>query len=199
MTNFIKEILSAQNAKCEKSIYDLLDKITTKYVNKISNIASQICTEKGKKTLNVEHVIEALRHMNFEDHIKKLSSELDLSSCSNEDKVKEIFEDSQEMKDLINQQKKKAKKRKRNIEFTEEMANEQLILFAKAKMDHDFKAFNNQEIPNNFDGDNNRTNGDNNFNGSGHINTLSASEGNLMKKYGGDLFASENKNEEDFD
>ena len=58
--------------------------------------------------------------MNFEDHIKKLSSELDLSSCNNEDKAKEIFEDAQEMKDLINQQKKKAKKRKRNIEFTEE-------------------------------------------------------------------------------
>ena len=196
MTNFIKEILSAQNAKCEKSIYDLLDKITTKYVNKISNIASQICTEKGKKTLNVEHVIEALRQMNFEDHIKKLSSELDLSSCSNEDKVKEIFEDSQEMKDLINQQKKKAKKRKRNIEFTEEMANEQLILFAKAKLDHDFKTFNNQEIPNNFDVDNN---GNNNFNCSGDTNSILASRKNLMEKYGGDLFASDNKNEEDFD
>ncbi len=168
-------------------------------MNKISNIASQICTEKGKKTLNVEHVIEALRHMNFEDHIKKLSSELDLSSCNNEDKVKEIFEDAQEMKDLINQQKKKTKKRKRNIEFTEEMANEQLILFAKAKMDHDFKAFNpNQPMPNNFDGGNNINNG-NILNAAGDTNILYANRKSIMEKFGGDLFTSENKNEEDFD
>jgi len=144
-------------------------------------------------------VIQALKVMNFDSHIKKLTSELDLSSLQNEDKSKEIIEDAQEMKDLINQQKKKNKKKKKHFEFTEEMANEQLILFAKAKMDHDFKAFNNQEIPNNFDGDNNRTNGNNNFNGSGDTNSLLASKQNLMEKYGGDLFTSENKNEEDFD
>ena len=155
-------------------------------MNKISNIASQICTEKGKKTLNVEHVIEALRQMNFEDHIKKLSSELDLSACNNEDKVKEIFEDAQEMKDLINQQKKKTKKRKRNIEFTEEMANEQLILFAKAKMDHDFKV------------------GGNNTNGNNPDNTVNSNIHAMdtkivLEKFGEDLFTSDNKNEEDFD
>jgi hypothetical protein len=72
--------------------------------------------------------------MNFENHIKKLTSELDLSACQNEEKGKEIIEDAQEMKDLINQQKKKNKKKKRPIEFTEEMANEQLNLFASANI-----------------------------------------------------------------
>ena len=79
-------------------------------------------------------MIQALKTMNFENHIKKLTSELDLSACQNEEKSKEIIEDAQEMKDLINQQKKKNKKKKRPIEFTEEMANEQLNLFAKANM-----------------------------------------------------------------
>ena len=105
-----------------------------RYVNQISTIASHICTEKGKKTLNVDHVIQALKTMNFENHIKKLTSELDLSACQNEEKSKEIIEDAQEMKDLINQQKKKNKKKKKPVEFTEEMANEQLNLFAKANM-----------------------------------------------------------------
>jgi hypothetical protein len=103
-------------------------------VNHISTIASQVCTEKGKKTLNVDHVIQALKLMNFENHIKKLTSELDLTACQNEEKGKEIIEDAQEMKDLINQQKKKNKKKKRPIEFTEEMANEQLNLFASANI-----------------------------------------------------------------
>jgi hypothetical protein len=127
--------------------------------------------------------------MNFEDHIKKLSSELDLSACNNEDKVKEIFEDAHEMKDLINQQKKKTKKRKRNIEFTEEMANEQLVLFAKAKMDHDYKSTPNM-------------NGitKNNFDSSGGSISGIIERKNGLEKFGEDLFRSDNnKNEEDFD
>ena len=69
--------------------------------------------------------------MNFDSHIKKLTSELDLE---NEEKGKEIIEDAQEMKELINQQKKINKKKKRPIEFTEEMVDEQMKLFASANM-----------------------------------------------------------------
>jgi hypothetical protein len=134
----------------------------------------------------VEHVIEALRSMKFEDHIKKLSSELDLSAINNEDKVKEIFEDAQEMKDLINQQKKKTKKRKRNIEFTEEMANEQLILFAKAKMDHEFKVSTNHPNGNNLE---------NHFGSNSNVMHKKI----ISEKFGDDLFSSDHKNEEDFD
>jgi hypothetical protein len=83
----------------------------------------------------VDHVIQALKTMNFDSHIKKLTSELNLSGYQNEEK-KEIIEDAQEMKDLINQQKKKNKKRKRHIEFTEEMMNQQMSLFNQAKIDN---------------------------------------------------------------
>ena len=69
--------------------------------------------------------------LGFDSHIKKLTSELDLE---NDDKGKELIEDAEEMKELINQQKKVSKKKKRAIEFTEEMANEQMKLFANANM-----------------------------------------------------------------
>ncbi len=182
LANFIKEILTEQNMKSEKSIYDLLDKITTKYVNHVSNIASEICTEKGKKTLNVDHVIQALKKMNFDNHIKKLTSELDLSALQNEDK-KEMIEDAQEMKDLINQQKKKSRKRKRQIEFTEEMANEQMTLFAKAKMDNlqSLMSQNSQELHTDNNG-------------------LKLNGNKKMRIDEAEIFVSQNKNEEeDFD
>lgn len=113
---------------------------------------------------------------------------MDLSACNNEDKVKEIFEDAHEMKDLINQQKKKTKKRKRNIEFTEEMANEQLVLFAKAKHDHDYNSSSNLTglISANFDSTSRSISG-------------VIEQKNGFEKFGEDLFKSDNKNEEDFD
>lgn len=103
-------------------------------MNHISNVGTLICTEKGKKTLNIEHIIEALQQMKFEAHIKKLTSELDLSSIENDAKFDEKYEDAMEVKDLINKQKKKSKKRKRAPEFNEELANEQELLFEQAKL-----------------------------------------------------------------
>jgi hypothetical protein len=134
LNNFIKELLSSHHMKSEKLIFDLLDKITLRYVNHISTIASQICTERGKKTLNVDHVIDALKQMQFDNHIKKLSSELDLTACQNEEK--QVVEDVQEMKELINKQKKKSKKKKKHHEFNDEMVNEQLELFERSRMEN---------------------------------------------------------------
>lgn len=108
-----------------------------RYVNHISNVASLICAEKGKKTLNVDHVIEALKRMNFESHIKKLTSELDLSAIEKEENASELVQQksSQEMKDLINKQKRKVKKRKKNHDFDEDMVQEQLKLFEQSKLE----------------------------------------------------------------
>jgi hypothetical protein len=131
--------------------------------------------------------------MNFENHIKKLTSELDLSACQNEDKGKEIIEDAQEMKDLINQQKKKNKKKKRPIEFTEEMANEQLNLFASANI---MMAYGEPNVIG--------QNGNSNKNGNlPEENSLRVNGNKKMRldQIENDLFASKmNKNEEiDFD
>ena len=37
LSNFIKEILTSHNMKCEKQMFDLLDKITTKYAKYFTN------------------------------------------------------------------------------------------------------------------------------------------------------------------
>lgn len=101
----------------------------------MSNIASQICTEKGKKTLNVDHVIQALRQMKFENHIKLLTSELDLAAMQQTEE--KVIEDNREMKDLINKHKKKKKNKKKNHDFyDEDLINEQNELFEKCKQEN---------------------------------------------------------------
>jgi hypothetical protein len=104
--------------------------------------ATEVCTSNGKKTLNVDHIIEALKLINFDSHIKKLQAELDLTALQNEDSnslsKKEsipIIDDSMGMKDLINK-KRKNKKEKKTFEFTEDLLNEQMELFEKSKMEN---------------------------------------------------------------
>jgi hypothetical protein len=140
LSSFIKEILFLQNIKSEKSLVDIIDKISTKYVtskfryiNHISNIASKICTDKGKKTLNVDHVIEALTQMDFNNHIKLLTSELDLSQMK-EDDVEGVLKSSTDMKELINKQ-KRPRKQKPKYEYNEDDINLQMELFEKSKME----------------------------------------------------------------
>lgn len=114
-------------------------------------MASKICAEKGKKTLNVDHVIEALKQMNFDLHIKKLTSEADFSECQNEEKGKSVvIDDSQGVKDLINKKKKK-KNKKWKHEFNEDDVNEQMELFEKSKQENLQNYLNSQSSFNNFE------------------------------------------------
>jgi len=92
----------------------------------------------------VDHIIEALKQINFDSHIKNLQAELDLTALQNEDATtnnlskKEstaVIEDSMGMKDLINK-KRKSKKEKKTFEFTEDLLNEQMELFEKSKMEN---------------------------------------------------------------
>ena len=74
--NFIKDELTQNKVKADRNIYQLIDKISRRYVNYVSSLGSQICTKNGKKTLNIEHILEALKAMNFDNHIKLLTKEL---------------------------------------------------------------------------------------------------------------------------
>lgn len=92
--------------------------------------------------MNVDHIIEALKQINFDSHIKKLQAELDLNALQNEDsnnllkkESSAIIDDSMGMKDLINK-KRKSKKEKKTFEFTEDLLNEQMELFEKSKMEN---------------------------------------------------------------
>ena len=68
----------------------------------MSSLGSQIYSTKGKKTLNIEHILEARKAMNFNNHIKALMKEL-LELRMSEEK----YEDHSNMKKLINRNKKK--------------------------------------------------------------------------------------------
>ena len=113
--NFIKEVLVQNQVKGEKNIYPLIDKISLTYINYLSSLGFQICSNNGKKTLNIEHILEALKTMNFNKHIKLLTSELSIKEMENDEKEeKEMdvkYEDNMYVKQLINR-KKKSNKRK---------------------------------------------------------------------------------------
>lgn len=115
-----------------------------RYVDYISTKATEVCTSYGKKTLNIDHILEALKLINFNSHIKKLQGELDFDKIINEkddnlSNKKEsqnlIYEDSIGMKDLINK-KRKNKKDKKAFQYSEDMLNEQMELFEKSKMEN---------------------------------------------------------------
>lgn len=140
--NFIKDELTQNKVKADRSIYQLIDKISIRYVNYISSLGSQICTKNGKKTLNIEHILEALKVMNFDNHIKLLTKELinlEKSGIKEEEEKEgkeSKYEDHTFVKQLINKNKKKTGKRKRQFETEEEkeeIAREQKELFEMAR------------------------------------------------------------------
>jgi hypothetical protein len=152
--NFIKEILIQNQVKGEKNIYPLLDKISLTYINYLSSLGFQICSKNGKKTLNIEHILEALKTMNFNKHIKLLTNELSIKELENdeiEEKELEIkYEDNMNVKQLINR-KKKSNKRKRayeNKEDLEELAREQREMFEQARLEQMNEQMNEHIIQN---------------------------------------------------
>ena len=183
--NFIKEELNQNKVKADRNIYQLIDKICIRYVNYVSSLGSQICTTKGKKTLNVEHILDALKAMNFNNHIKALTKELlelEKNGMTEEGK----YEDHTNVKQLINKNKKKTGKRKRQFETEEEkeeMAREQMMLFEMARQEQMNSLMNHQKE--------NTTNMVPNVVSSNNGNGISNEE---------DIFKNENNNDEvDFD
>ncbi len=120
--------------KIEKQSIELLEKLTVKFISFLSNKSSEICIESGKKTLAVSHVVEALKKLKLDSHIKRLFSELDINFTEEENELDK--NDLQEMKQTLNNKKKKSKdKKSKKIEITEEMAQEQMMLFHQSKME----------------------------------------------------------------
>ena len=107
LSNFIKEILIENLIKGEKNIYPLIDKISLTYINYLSSLAFQICSNNGKKTLNIEHILEALKTMDFNKYIKLLTNKLSIKEKENDEREElEIkYEDNMNMKQLINRKK----------------------------------------------------------------------------------------------
>lgn len=73
---FAKDILKANKIRGDSKVVPMLESIAKFYVRYVSTLGCKICTNSGKKTLNVDHVIEALREMGLESHINKLQEEI---------------------------------------------------------------------------------------------------------------------------
>jgi type I site-specific restriction-modification system R (restriction) subunit len=72
LQSFLKGFLSDKKIRGDKNIIPMLDKISRLYVYHLSSFGAKICTDCGKKTLNLEHIFEALKTMKFDEHIEKL-------------------------------------------------------------------------------------------------------------------------------
>ena len=139
--SFVKEILTKNKVRGDKNIIPMLDKISRLYVSKIASKGAEICAKWGKKTLNLEHILEALKEMKLDKHIELLiehfkNSDIDTTKYDQleEDKQK----DNKNLKQLINRKKKKGGRKKKYFENEEEraeMKNLQEKLFEEARND----------------------------------------------------------------
>ena len=140
--SFVKEILTKNKVRGDKNIIPMLDKISRQYVTYISSYGAKICTECGKKTLNLEHILEALKKMKFEKHIEKLvehlkkNGEIDTSKYDQlEDEKKN---ENKNLKQLINKKKKRGGRKKKYFEDEnerDEMKRLQAKMFEEARND----------------------------------------------------------------
>ena len=125
LNQVIKEILAKNKIRGDKNIIPMLDSISRFYVAYLSSLGSKICLKSGKKTLNIEHVIEALRQMNFKNHIDLLVKDLP-NGEKDPEKLKiltnvNLSQDDDEniennnLKKLINKKKKRGSRKKNAI------------------------------------------------------------------------------------
>ena len=112
LTNFIKDVLNTHKVKWDKNVYTAVDKIAISYLNYVANLGCQICAKKGKKMLNIEHILDALKEMNFNKHIKLLMSEPYLIEMESSEIQ---TDDLMNVKQIINKKKKKATKEKEDL------------------------------------------------------------------------------------
>ena len=219
--NFIKEVLAENNVKGEKAICPLIDKITIHYINYLSSLGSSICLKNGKKTLNIEHILEALKEMHFEKHIKSITNEPYFNENNNSNN--KVIDDSDNekknydvmnVKQLINKKKKRSNKRKkyRTEEDLEELAREQKEMFENARreqMNKNFQMLNNQvnesnndknnliNTNNNILNNNIENNMNSNMNNKNEKKEENSNKNNNINKYE-DIFAN-NEQEDNFD
>ena len=128
----------------------MLDSISRHYVTYVSNLGNKICLESGKKTLNIEHVIEALKQMKFTKHIDLLIKD-NPNGTNESEKIKQLTKNLNEeenkiennnIKKLINKKKKRGSRKKHVFEDENEkeaIKRMQEQMYEEAKQDLSLK------------------------------------------------------------
>ena len=139
--SFVKEFLTKNKVRGDKNIIPMLDKISRYYVTFISKVGAQICEDWKKKTLNLEHIFEALKQLKFQKHIELLvkdfkKGEIDTSKYDQLEEEKKI--ENTNLKQLINKKKKRGGRKKKYFEDENERENMKLMqakMFEEARND----------------------------------------------------------------
>ena len=137
--SFVKEFLTKNKVRGDKNIIPMLDKISRYYVTFISKVGAQICEDWKKKTLNLEHIFEALKQLKFQKHIELLAKE---SKTGEKDKEEDEDEEknfeNKNLKKMINKKKKRNGRKKKYYENEEEkdaMIDLENKIFEEARQD----------------------------------------------------------------
>ena len=142
LQSFLKGFLSDKKIRGDKNIVPMLDKISRLYVYHISSFGAKICTDCGKKTLNLEHIFEALKAMKFDEHIEKLVKDVkdikngEIDTFKYDQLEEEQKKENANLKQLINKKKKRGGRKKKYFENEDErakMKEEQEKMFEEAR------------------------------------------------------------------
>ena len=138
--SFVKEFLTKNKVRGDKNIIPMLDKISRYYVTFISKVGAQICEDWKKKTLNLEHIFEALKQLKFQKHIELLmeESKKEQGNDKNEEEDEEKKYENKNLKQMINKKKKRVGRKKKYYENDEEkdaMIDLENKIFEEARQD----------------------------------------------------------------
>lgn len=133
--NLLKEVAIAKGVKPEKKLCDIISQIAIKYIQQVAKIGTKICENEGKKTLNIEHVVEALKQMGLTNYVNKLTNEdflkqNELENCTDNSHVKQI------VNHFKNKNGKKRKKAKLSEDELRQMEIEQRKLLENARIEY---------------------------------------------------------------
>ena len=138
--SFVKEFLTKNKVRGDKNIIPMLDKISRYYVTFISKVGAQICEDWKKKTLNLEHIFEALKQLKFHKHIELLMKESKTEEGNDkaEEEDEEKKYENKNLKQMINKKKKRGGRKKKYYENDEEkdaMIDLENKIFEEARLD----------------------------------------------------------------
>ena len=138
--SFVKEFLTKNKVRGDKNIIPMLDKISRYYVTFISKVGAQICEDWKKKTLNLEHIFEALKQLKFHKHIELLMKESKTEEGNDkaEEEDEEKKYENKNLKQMINKKKKRVGRKKKYYENDEEkdaMIDLENKIFEEARQD----------------------------------------------------------------
>jgi hypothetical protein len=188
LQSFLKGFLSDKKIRGDKNIVPMLDKISRLYVYHISSLGAKICTDCGKKTLNLEHVFEALKTLKFDEHIEKLVKDVkdinngEIDTLKYDQLEEEQKKENANLKQLINKKKKRGGRKKKYFENEDERAKmkaEQEKMFEEARNDMNRQQEN--DMYGNLEGINNE-NDDDNEDEKDKINILDENDGKINEK-----------------